>query len=153
MKCPRIIWISLVVCGVAGVFAEDLNATNGFPLLAAADRGDTNTIKVLLSQGEKVDQANRFGATALMCAAMHGYVVSSRLLLDKGADINAVTRDGRTALILAVLNGSVKEVQLLLERKADPKMMDESGKMAVDYANAGKHADIMAVFKKLSPTK
>ena len=131
----------------AGVSAGRSVTTNSPALLAAAEVGDTNTIKVLLTQRVNVDTPNRIGATPLIVAASHGYAVTVRLLLDHKADINAVTREGRTALIYAVRNGHLKVVQLLLEANADPKVIDEAGKMAVDYAVAGKVPDLLALFK------
>jgi len=133
--------------GAAGASSVQPVSTNLPGLLAAADRGDTNTIKVLLAKHVNVNTPNQFGATALMVAATRGYLGATQLLLENGADINAVTREGRTALIYAVIKGQAKVVQLLLEKKADPKVIDESGKMAVNYAEAVTNSDILALFK------
>ena len=122
-------------------------STNSLALLAAAERGDTNTIKVLLAKHVDIDTASPAGATALIIAAIRGQLPAARLLVDAGADMNAVTRDGKTALMLAVINGQTKIAKLLLDKKADLKVMDEAGKLAADYAVLGKRPDMLALFK------
>ena len=121
-------------------------ATNGLALLAAAERGDTNTIKALLARQVDIESATPTGATPLIMAAMRGQLPAVAVLLTGGADINAATSDGKTALVVAVINGHTAVAKLLLEGKADASVMDEAGKMAVDYAKVSGKPDLLALF-------
>lgn len=121
--------------------------TNALALLAAAERGDTNTIKALLARQVNIESATPTGATALILAAMRGQLGAVAVLLAGGADINAATSDGKTALVVAVINGHTAVAKLLLDGKADASVMDEAGKMAVDYARAGQKPEMLELFK------
>jgi len=130
-----------------GNVAPAAGSTNSLVLLMAAERGDTNTIKLLLAQHVNIETTSPAGFTALIVAALREQLPALRLLLERGADINAATRAGQTALVVAVINGHTEVVKLLLDNKADPMVMDETGKMAVDYAIAAKRADLIELLK------
>lgn len=62
-------------------------------------------IKILLSQGSRLESKNSSGWTALITAAFCGHVDIVMLLLDNGAEIDAKAEDGLTALIIAAQVG------------------------------------------------
>src|SRR5262245_28039765 len=102
--------------GNSGRFADEIITTGATPLLRAAGSQDTETVKLLLDHGARVDVPNVMGVTPLMTAAGLGMepaprfnpdaadvqdrsIATLEMLLAKGADVNARITDvkGRTA--------------------------------------------------------
>jgi ankyrin repeat protein len=101
------------------------------PFVRAAQSGDIELLRLLLSHGADPKLATDFGDTALAAAAGIGWVegvtyehsVKSnvdavKMLLDLGLDPNSANRDGRTPLMGAALKGRNDVVQLLVDRGA-----------------------------------
>ena len=69
------------------------------PLMAAAQGGKTEIVRLLLDSGAKADhQMATKGWTALMLATQWGHVDTARALLECGADRSVRDADGETAL-------------------------------------------------------
>jgi ankyrin repeat domain-containing protein 50 len=99
---------------------SQLQATPHFgkPLHAAAARGNTVIVQILLlSQADVNERGGSYG-TPLIAASHSGSVEVVKMLLESGADPN-VQAKGRTALMEASRSGSVEAVKLLLESGAD----------------------------------
>eukprot|EP00929_Paragymnodinium_shiwhaense_P027381 TRINITY_DN16083_c0_g1_i1.p1 TRINITY_DN16083_c0_g1~~TRINITY_DN16083_c0_g1_i1.p1 ORF type:complete len:650 (+),score=223.18 TRINITY_DN16083_c0_g1_i1:60-2009(+) len=95
----------------------------GCRLVAAAERGDTESCKVLLNVGANVD-CKEEGRTALMVAAETGNVKVLHLLLEKGASRLEKTEDGKTALVLAAESGSAEVwAALMLQGVSKPERL------------------------------
>lgn len=60
----------------------------------AAQYGDLDRVKKLVSQGTCIDVRDNSGYTALHYAARAGHLDVCKFLLSNGADINAVTKSG-----------------------------------------------------------
>ena len=73
-------------------------------LYAAAEAGDAETVRNLLSAGANPDWAGEDGTTPLMAAARLGYLDAVQALLDGGASVNANDANGWTALFKTVYN-------------------------------------------------
>ena len=80
------------------------DAVRGLPLIRAADRGGTNTVKSLLAKGVDVN-ARAGNGTALMLAAKKGHTDTVKVLLAHGADVDAKGANGETALMAAADEG------------------------------------------------
>lgn len=65
------------------------------------EAGRLQIIKVLISQGIRIESKNTKGWSALITAAFCGEVDIIIILLNSGADIDARAEDGLTALIVA----------------------------------------------------
>jgi ankyrin repeat protein len=77
-------------------------------------RGSTSEVlSLLIDNGAKVDEKNKYGETALMNAARWGRKENVGLLIDEGADINAKTKSGETALEFAAYSHHIDVVELL----------------------------------------
>lgn len=73
----------------------------------AAQYGDLERVRKLLSQRTSVDVRDKSGYTALHYAARGGHLDVCKVLLANGADINAVTKSGQaTALHRAASAGT-----------------------------------------------
>ena len=84
-----------------------------YPLHVAADRGDTELIKLCLDARADVNQIGLDRATALAIAAAHAPKDKLEELM------NVPGSEGSTALKCAVVNGQVEAVRLLIDRRAD----------------------------------
>ena len=93
------------------VNAQDINQD----LIDAAERGDTATVKALLTNDEIVNARDEEGWTALMVASGGGHIAIVQALLEAGADVNAKKNNGWTALMVAAYGGQTDVVKVLLE--------------------------------------
>lgn len=88
-------------------------------LVEACSKEETreDAFRLIKSNPELINVANKEGITPLMVAARKGYVDIMRELLAAGAKKNATNRFDCTALIEAVIEGRVEAVKLLLSHK------------------------------------
>ncbi len=82
----------LLVCFLltpASLFGADKQPASGKQadrLIAAAAKGDQNTVDALLDAGVAVDQTHRSGVTALHAARVNGRIAMAKHLIERGAD-------------------------------------------------------------------
>ena len=87
--------------------------------MTAAERGDIDSIKILLACGADVHRPASNGTTALYAAAERGHLRAVLAILAAGANVDAQRRGGQTALFTAVVNGWVRVARALLDEGAD----------------------------------
>jgi ankyrin repeat protein/Tfp pilus assembly protein PilF len=87
----------------------------------AAQRGDLETIKKLISKGEDINQeAGDNGETPLYIAASNGHLEVVRELIAAKADINKATADDKTTpLYIATQNGHLEIIEELTAKGAN----------------------------------
>lgn len=95
------------------ILSCDTHLSGEPPLHRAAYKGDVETIKTLIKEGESIHGLNSEGATPLHWAAFKGQTEAAKLLLKYGADVNAITKKGSTPLRLATTHKKEKMIQLL----------------------------------------
>ena len=105
-----------------------------FVLHAAAQKGNTDSMKKHLKAGAQVDRKNRFGATPLHTATAHGQLNAVALLLKFGAKPEEVNFGKQTALHMAAMNGHVGIVTLLMENGAEVNPLDDEDWTPLDCA-------------------
>jgi ankyrin repeat protein len=123
-------------------------STTGFtPLLFAAQQGDIESARVLLSVGANVNEAAPNGMTPLLIAASSGRGAFATFLLDNGADPNAADGRGYTALHYGASNRSLLEMlKALLTQGANPNaqlVKGETGATPFFLAAAGGNVNAM----------
>jgi ankyrin repeat protein len=82
-------------------------------LRIAANAGNLEEVKRLLSGGADIDARAENGMTPLILASWRGHTKVVELLLREGADVNAETNIGTTALKFATERGQKKTIALL----------------------------------------
>ena len=113
------------------------------PLLAAATYdGGSEVVRLLVSKGADVKDADGFQFNALNLAAGANDTGLVRLLLEKGLDPNAKTVPGQTPLMAAASRDNLPMVKLLLAKGADVNAANSSG---------GKVKNGEIALKKLTP--
>src|SRR5215813_7183221 len=106
------------------------------PLMAAAENGSLDAMKMLIDRRADVNAKNTYGSAALMWSVTDPKKV--RLLLDHGADVNVAARSGRTALIIASFaNPSAEVVRMLLSKGASVSVMDQRKVTPLNAATFG----------------
>ena len=117
-------------------------------LNAAVRQGHTEEAYFLLSNGARIDLANRHGEAPLFIAVTAGDVEMVKMLLERGANPNSVEQDNRrnrlalakhamgknSVLIAAVQKGYLDVARLLVEAGADVDYRGFMGKTAVYVA-------------------
>ena len=85
--------------------------------MAAANSGDEETVRALLTAGADSKRADDYGRNALHWAAVGGDRVAVFLaLLESGTDINAATADGKTPIDYASELGRFELMKLIHSR-------------------------------------
>jgi uncharacterized protein len=116
----------------------------GTPLMAAAGKGRTELVRVLLDAGAEVDEANRAGQTALALAREAGHDEVVALLIEGGADPDPAENRAE-ALIEAVERGAVEQLARLLETGARPDDRDTNDRTALVVAATRCSPDALVV--------
>ncbi|HTR00404.1 MAG TPA: ankyrin repeat domain-containing protein [Candidatus Acidoferrum sp.] len=145
----------------AGGDIESPNAEGQTVLMAVARTGNTDTAKLLLDKGAKVNvKENWGGQTALMWAASQQQPAMIKLLLKHGAEVNARGKDqdwprwvtseprikaldtgGFTPLLYAAREGCSECVAALLDGGADINLTDLWGETPLLMATLNLHYD------------
>ena len=124
----------------------------GTALIRAAHFGHTETVKLLLDNGAKVNTATRHGMTALMLAVNRQHKETAKLLLENGATVNAVDSEGMTALMWVVNLGRQEMAKLLLDNGATVNAVDNKGMTALMWAAKNNNTTIInMLLGKITP--
>ena len=102
--------------------------------IAAAEVGDIEVIKYLITKGFKVNEKGKGGTTALMGAAEHSHKEIFNYLVTQGATITDEDETGETVLMYASQGASQEIVEFLVHKGVDIHKRDREGKTAFMYA-------------------
>lgn len=109
-----------------GVSPDEANEVGFTSLMAAAERGSQQLVRILLDAGADVNAAtsrkvsSARGSTALISAVAKGHMDIVRLLVEAGANVNAETTWGESPLYEATRREDVEMVKYLLAHGAKP---------------------------------
>ncbi|XP_070546896.1 uncharacterized protein [Ptychodera flava] len=108
-------------------------------LVAAAKKGDVQTIKSLIADGCDVNREGNFpwsDTTALHGAIWEGHTDIAEELIKNGADVNAKDWNGATPLHFAARKGDENLVKFLLKYKASLDIEDKASKRDVKFVKS-----------------
>uniref|UniRef100_A0A1A8D5H2 Cortactin-binding protein 2 n=4 Tax=Nothobranchius kadleci TaxID=1051664 RepID=A0A1A8D5H2_NOTKA len=112
-------------------------------LFAAAQNGQTECLKLLLSSGLPADVSEENGFTPLHVAAAHGHSSCVEVLLAAGAAVDSVAVGGQTSLFLACEAGSLDSSRALLNAGANRSLATADGCTALHAAVRSGHVDTL----------
>jgi ankyrin repeat protein len=92
------------------------NKNGDTPLMLAASRGDSASLKMLRDAGSSIHYINNFDQSALSLAAINNRHTLFIYLSELGAEDDLVDHDGANILMLAAAAGAVEVVAHLLQR-------------------------------------
>ncbi len=133
---------------------SDIHARNsdGYtPLLAAAKKGQSDTISYLLNQGADIYSGAESDLSALFLAISNGHTAACKVLVERECELKLVNRDDgylvdKKVFQLAAARGLTDVLQLLLDRglvKAVDEV-DRYGKTPLMQAARAGHCDTVA---------
>lgn len=115
----------------------------GSAVLAGAERGDTETLSLLLAAGASPNATDPKGWNALMIATMHGQTAAVRTLIANGADANDKNEAGGTALMMAAIKGQQEILQALISGGATVNVKNKEGWTPLMYAAWNGHTTVV----------
>lgn len=120
------------------------------PVADAAMRGDVETVRVLLRQGEDVNAAQGDGMTALHWTARTGEASLAEMLIYAGANLETTTRVGAyTPLLVAARSGNQEVLATLVKHGANIEARTSTGVTALHFsAAAGAESAITLLVEK-----
>ncbi|MDD2710955.1 MAG: ankyrin repeat domain-containing protein [Verrucomicrobiae bacterium] len=128
---------------------ENLNENTA--LLTAINKGDLESVKLLLEAGADPNLGSKDGFTPLMLAAQNGQDAMAQALIEKKANpdtgASGGKRAGLTALMVAAVKGHANIAQMLLAAGANPGVRDSAGATAWMYARHNRQEEIAELLK------
>ena len=118
------------------------------PLTNAAHRGDTQTVRTLLDQGDRegLDEA-------LWNSACSGHMEVAQLLLERGANVNYVEPfTSYSCLQCAAGTGHDQMVSLLLQAGANREYRGRGGLTALEWAKNNGRASVVTILENTPAT-
>ncbi|MGL4677490.1 MAG: ankyrin repeat domain-containing protein [Brevinema sp.] len=104
---------SASVIRTVGDVEQELVITGWTALMAAAQLGYDDSVKMLLDSGANINATDSDNWNALLFAVQNGYVETAQLLIERGINYNIESVDNHTALSLATLNNDDEMINLL----------------------------------------
>ena len=118
-----------------GAYVNATAISNEPALMIAYEKGDVNTISVLLDSAADPNIINANGNTCLHIAALnHCRKEMLQAIIEHGAEVNATNMNNETALMKACEKGNTNAIYVLLDGGADPNIVDADGDTCLHYA-------------------
>ena len=130
----------------AGVSLDYLDEEGDPIVVAAATRGDSEVVALLVDAGADVDAVSETsGEAALHRAIRNDHVDAVRVLLSAGVNLDALVAGDVTPLMYAAITGADKVAVLLLAAGADPNEIWSGGLPALTLAADKGHYECVRV--------
>ena len=127
---------------------------NRTALLFAAEKNETNAMKVLIAAKADVHVVNNHfkkRQRPLFFAVENNNLVAVQMLLDARAQVDARLSDGDTALSLAAKKGNIELLKILIVGKADVDLPNDAGQTPLMIAVAAGHSSsVTAILEEAS---
>ncbi len=115
-----------------------LLSLNAQPIHDAAESGDVDDMKQILSSGGNINLKNaKFEQTPLQLAVYNENTTMVSYLLSRGAHVNVKMKNGQSALFIAAYHGDIISVKALVKKGAAINMKDNKGSTALHRAAEG----------------
>ena len=121
-------------------------------MLAGAERGRVEVVRLWLDLGLDVDGVDGGGDTVLFRASRGSHVELVRMLVEEaGADVDKAGYGGMTPLYVASTIGNVDIVRMLLDAGADVEICDGGGETPLRVARRRRRDGVVEVLTRYRP--
>jgi ankyrin repeat protein len=127
------------------------NSSAGQPsqaIIEAAESGNVEMVKLLVSQGANVNGRDKEGRTALYCASLNGHPEVVRILLKNGADPNISDDQHKAPLHCVGWCGNLEIARLLIKAGADLNAGNAYGMTPTFFASTGFWPELLHLLKQ-----
>jgi uncharacterized protein len=114
------------------------------PFIAAAEKGDLDTVLKLLGDGTDINATDERGRTAVLAATYANKPDVVRVLIQRGADTDIRDRNLENVLLHAGAAGYLEILALAIEAGADTKLTNRFGGTALIPAAERGHVEVVA---------
>ncbi len=114
---------------------------------SAIEKGDSETVKRLLSEGQNPDPVTS-NYTPVMLAAREGQPEALREILKHNPRLNRINKNGYTALHIAVISGNTTCVELLVEHGIDINIKSKGEDTALHKAILQQNPEMVELLLK-----
>lgn len=114
-------------------------------LILAATDGHSETVRLLLDAGARIDACDGAGFSALMAASFNGRSTVVQMLVDGGADLELRDKAGYTALMFAANAGQLECVRILVEAGSEINARDNDGSIPIMFAAQHGYLEIVSL--------
>ncbi len=111
--------------------------------LAAAEHGDTETLKKCLKEKVDINVTNRQGRTAITLASLNRHYDCVELLISAGADIDIQDQTCFNPFLLSCLNNDLTLLRLVLPANPDLNRLTRFGGVGITPASEKGHVEIV----------
>ncbi|XP_075945756.1 ankycorbin isoform X2 [Anarhichas minor] len=125
-----------------GASAVKLDGEGKSALHAAAGRGQTDCLSVILAHGADLSITDAAGFNPLHLAAKNNHTECCKKLIQSKCPIDAVDGSGKAALHHAAASGNIQTVQLLCELKSPINLKDADGLTPLLLSAKHAHAEV-----------
>lgn len=131
----------------AGAYADGRGGAMS-PLAAAALRGHTLLVRLLIRNDADVNAVGENGLPALMNAVKLNHLGVVKVLLEAGAGTRVLDRDGYNLLVVAVNENYPDMLALLLGQGVNPELADSNGLTALYWAEYLERPELAQLLRK-----
>jgi ankyrin repeat protein len=136
--------VSMLIRYGSKIFEEDeVDELKYYLLEAAAQNGQVEVAKVLLSHGMDINHLSDEKNTPLIMASLHGMDETVDFLLKAGADPKIRNDQGNTGLHAAAYKGFHKVARLLIQAGLDPNEPNADGTLPMILAARGNYPKVL----------
>jgi len=117
-------------------------------LMRASERGDAESVEMLLKKGANPNYRDNDGFSPLHFAAFYGRAKVAEILIRQGAEVNARDNDGNTPLHFAALAGDAKVAELLIRHGAEVNAKNNYGSTPLHTAAKWGNVEVVKLLLK-----
>jgi len=152
MKAPLFITCSLFLLPSLSGMQQYTLAELNEKLVAAAYRGDSRCVKIMLGLRADVNykQFDSPYRTPLIAAACEARTELCKYLIEQRANVNAVDADGDTPLMHTIKAKGLLAFKLLMQAGANPNFSNKKGKTALILASHYAHPAALEILLPLA---
>ncbi len=114
-----------------------------YSLHKATKLGDLQLMKILVANGNNINELDDYGHTALIISALEGHLDCIKYLVTHNADVNTKDNEGQTLLHISAEKGHLECIEYLIGNKDDVNAKDKKGQTPLHISVKEGHLECM----------